>query len=261
VSVDCDTDAEDRVPVDAGLGLDPTPEEVTTWLVDPESDEPGAEWSLRCDNSVHGAVVRGLVQYVWTVGSRALGRILRFNRVMGEHADTGDERVDYPVAVVMGEQGEGRYASPARNPTIVTAASPAQRAMTSPGIVANPRQPVRFTEPGSGDILGLSWASVYTFEQLLVSITCGSKPERDAMAKAMEDASNPHVSSGGVHLRLGHYYGAVAVYTLQSQVRPDSPADAASDAWVATFRYRVECPTIRAHRIASADPRAQVSVT
>ena len=128
-------------------------------------------------------------------------------------------------------------------------------------MVATAQEPVRFSEPGSDDIINLVWTSNYSFEQLLVSITCGSKPERGAMTKALEDASNPHVSAGGFRLRLGHYYGAVARYTLESQIRPDSMADAVSDAWVATFRYRVECPTIRAHRTVRADLRSQVTVT
>lgn len=259
-SVACDTGGVDRVMIDFGLGDDPVMGEITTDLVDPSGDDPGAEWSLRCDCSVHDAVVRGLVQYVWAINVSAKGRQIRFNRVTEDFADAADERVDYPVAVVNGEQGEGRYAAPVNQPQFITRSTPAQRKLTTPGIVPMVQENVRFTEPGSGVMTNLVWTSAYSFDQILVTITCASKPERAVMVKAIEDVLNPFVDSGGVKLRLRHYHGAVARYTLESQIRPDTAAEATADAWMATFRVRVECPTIRVHRTAYALPTAQVTI-
>lgn len=259
-TVECDTDGVGRTMLDVGLGVDPAMGELTTWLVDPSGDDPGSEWSLRCDHSVHDAVVHGLAQYVWGVRTSALGRQLGFNRVTEDFADSADESVDRPVATVNGEQGEGRYAAPINQPQFITRSTPAQRSMTTPGIVPTVQENVRFIEPGSGVMTNLVWTALYSFDQLLLTITCSSKLERSAMVKAIEDAFSPFVDSGGVKLRLGHYYGAVARYTLESQIRPDSAGDAVSDTWLATFRFRVECPTIRVHRTAYALPTAQATI-
>lgn len=258
---DCETEGSDRIAIDAGVGMDPSAGEVTTDLVDPESDEPGAAWSLRCDHSVHDAIVHGLAQYMWGVRITALGRIIRLNRVTEHHAEAPDEHVPYPVAVVTADQSEGRYTAPVNRPTFITRPTAAQLALTSPGIVPMAQEPVRFIEPGTDDIINLVGVSVYAFDQLLVTVTCETTAERAQMAKAIEDASNPHVGVGGFRLRLRHYFGAVARFTLESQVRPDNAADALNASWMATFRYRVECPNIRAHRTKRAIPRTQVSVT
>lgn len=255
----CDTDGADRIAIDAGLGEDPTLDASATQLV--EEDGEGAIWSLRCDGDVHTAISRGLAEYMSSIRSDSSGRIITLNRVTIDFPDTGAEQVDYPVAAILGDQGEGVYEMAPRENKLITQATPAQRAALTPGFTPMVQQPVVFTEPGSAERFYLLETATYRFDRLTLMVRCGSKEERTRVVKAIEDASSPYSEGmGSLRLRLLHYYGAVARYHLMVQSRADQMADAVNDTWVAIFRYRAECPTIRAQRLMRTDPQTLTSL-
>mgnify|MGYP001573489027 CR=1 FL=1 len=239
----CETGAE-RVPVDAGLGVDPEPGVSTTDLLDVDDDSEGAIWSLRRDTDVHGAAVRGLAQYLWTLRVEALGRVIKFSRVTEHSADAYDEGTEYPVAAVSGGGQEGLYAGPSMTPVVVS---------TEEG-----RRHVMFSLPNRM-AAGLFITSEYRHENLVAEITCGSELERAAVCATIEDMIDPHLARGGLGLRLRHYHGVVARYSLIGQTRDVTPSEITAGSWIVRFRFTVKLPRIRVHRRPFADPQIQIT--
>lgn len=239
----CDETGAERVPVDAGLGVDPGPGEITTDLVDADLVAEGAIWSLRCDADCdpHTALVRGLAQYLAGLEANALGRVLRFLRVTEESAEVEDEDVGLPVAAVHADGEEGRYAATSRTPT---------------QIIADGR-PVEFEVPGA--IAGLFETGVYQLDRLTLVMYCGSKAERGALAKVLARASWPSLGRGGFYLRLRHYHGAIARFILTSQTRTALSSEVTAGQWLATFRFVAAVPVIAVHELQRADVRVQVT--
>jgi hypothetical protein len=233
----CDETGAERVPVDAGAGVDPGPGESTTDLLDADDAHDGAIYTLRRDVDAHGALVRGLAQYLWTLRIDALARVLRFNRVTEHAADTSDEPVDAPYAAVYGDADEGRYAGPPFTPQQVVSAGERVKFQTADGIAA-------LFEVGS-----------YTHDRITAQIWCDSEPERAAVIEAIEDMAHPHLARGGVYLRLRHYYGVVARFVLAGQARDASPTEIVGGNWIARFRFSALLPVIRVHRRPLADVR------
>lgn len=218
----CD-DGTERQAIDAGLGVEPAPEAPTIELV---GDEPLAEaWTLRRDCDVHTAIVRGLAQYVWSMRA-AIGRSVVFGRVTEEQADAWDEAMPYPVAAVYAV-GDGAYVGPVRTPVQLT-----REALLEP----------------DGQAAGLFEIATYTHGQLVVDVTCDSKPQRAAVAAALEDMFSPNLSRGGFTLRLGHYHGAAVRYALTAQGRETTAPEASASSWPLRFRLAAQAPLIRVHR-------------
>lgn len=237
----CDETGAERVPVDAGLGVDPGPGEITTDLVDADLVADGAIWTLRCDPDCdpHTALVRGLAQYLGQLEANVLGRVVRLVRVTEEAAEPEDEDVGLPVAAVHADDEEGRYVATGRTPTQV---------MRAPGLA------VEFALP-SGQFSTLVETGAYQLDRLTATITFGSKAERGAFARVLASAAWPSLGRGGVYLRLRHYHGAVARYTLAGQTRATIAADAIAGNWIARFRFVAMVPVLRVHDLHRADLR------
>lgn len=252
-----DQSGEERLPIDAGLGVDPSPDESTTDLLDDDSAD-GARYSLRRDTDAHGALIRGLAQYLWTLRVPALGRILEFSRVTEDAAEVEDEATEYPVAAVSGDD-EGIYSGPANTPTPVYGV----RGVTIEGPTPAPaakreRVPVVFDTPDGA--AGLFEAATYKHERIMAHIWCDSKAERRALVAALEDAAAPHLARSGIYLRLRHYHGVVARYTLVGCQREQSAQEIQSGNWIARFRFVATLPVIRVHRRPRADVRLVAQV-
>lgn len=242
----CD-DGTERIGLDLGPGADPlVTGDGSTVLLSDDVPGDGALWTLRRECDVHGALVRGLADYIGTLRIAHVGRLVQLGRVTQDYATTSDENVDGPVAAVYGEVTDGMYASPPMSPTKIKADP------TTIGLYAGEAAPY------------LHWlyeTATYRHGALIVRVWCDDKPSRTAAVMGIEDLAWPSRGIGGFRLRLDHYHGAVGRFALVSQIREGETQDIITGRWIATFKFAATAPLVRVHRLPRASVRGAGTVT
>lgn len=206
-------------------------EEIEAELIE-ERDEERPGYTVRCDVDCHGALSRGLAQYLARLRIEGAGRDLSFNLVTYDLPDVEVSDRGHPTAAVWSD-ADGIYDASNLSPAL-----------------GNPIGEV------NGMHVVLRRASEFVLP-LKVSIWATDKVERQHILREMENSFSPVEWMNGFWLRLPFYFNATATYALQSSRYDVAEERVMAGLRIATLTVEARIPVLAVRYLPMARPRSR----
>jgi len=216
--------------------LEPLPPGVPGTRLVTEADDPMA-LTARRDCDAHGALVRGLAEYLETLSIDNDGTALRFKSVAQDFADVEDPHL-FPRAAVY-SMSLGNYDASNLTPVI--------------------RSRAKVYVMGEEAVYLLKASELRL--DITVEVWATDKDARQALVAMLEDAFCPVDWKYGARLELPHYYNTRANYQLTGVTYLDSDTEVARRKRGAMVTLSAQVPVLRPIALPTARPRTEVTVS